>query len=53
MNEIYPYKNEYFDERELKVVVMIMARVFFYYKMLCMGNMISRKFGLTAVSCKR
>ena len=47
------YKFEYFEQKELKSVVAIMAVQFSYYEILCMANMISPKVGLTSTKLER
>ena len=47
------YKFEYFDQTELKSIVVIMAQQFSDLEMVCMANMISPKVGLTAAKFER
>ena len=47
------YMFEYYDQTELKSVVVIMIEGSFKYTMLYMANMISPKVGLTATRIER
>ena len=47
------YEFKYFDQTELKSVVVIMAKKFSDLTMVCMANMISPKVGLTAAKFER
>ena len=46
-------KFEYFNQKELEGVVIIMYKMSRDYDAVCMANMISPKVGLTAKGCKR